>query len=349
MDTEQPTTNAPIGTQLAVGAAIIHWVSAVILIVGLVSSDGEHSSEWEAKYPEWEGRMKAMGDFSHNDSAPLHLDRMTRMYDGQAFLVFEGLMEAVACVLAICTLMCVKSQMNFRVPADERELICYACVIIGLLIPMLEFCLRAGPIGFCGWVAHEISKPDGSGFYTGFSATHIQTMSLGINVVESLFIWMNTFADFLLGAGFLQLSFLGSKRADIIFDHRTKLVGFWTGGFFIAAGVFGLFREVTISGDHTLWLPMELTVTAISAMLGLFLVPAYFVLLGIGLGRVSSIEDLNSELGDAVTAVGRAQATDRLKSKAVEESIVKTSVSNPAQSELTVAAADDEEAGEGND
>jgi hypothetical protein len=49
---------------------------------------------------------------------------------------------------------------------------------------------------------------------------------------------------------------------------------------------------------------------AASVVLGVFLVPTYFVFLGVGLGKVASIEDLNRDLKDAVTYVGEATASD---------------------------------------
>ena len=230
VDRKNPQKEAPLGTQLGILAAGTHWLSAIVLLLGILtnSSHNPHSEEWETKYPNWQDRMEAMYDFNHTDSRDMNLDRMVRMYDLQEWLVLEGMLEAIACLAAICTLMCVKSQLNFRTPADEQELVMYACLIIGLLIPMLEVCMRAGPFSFIGWVAHEIEK--GDGFFKNVSATHIQLMGICLQAVESLFTWLNTFADLLLGLGFMQLSFLGSKRADIIFDSRTKLVGFWTGG-----------------------------------------------------------------------------------------------------------------------
>ena len=310
------TGDAPLGMQLAFLAAGCHWLSAVVLFIGIATNDGEHSDEWEQKYPDLMDRFKIMNDFGHADSALLTKDTLTRMYDMQSFLVAEGLLESCACILAICCLVCVKAQMNYRAPADERELVTYACLIFGLAIPMLEFCLRAGPVSFVGWVGHEISKPVvDEPMFKNFGAFHIQMLRLALMTTESLFTWLNTFADLLLGVGFLQLSFLGSTRADIIFDHRTKLTGLWTAAIFLVCFFLGLLREYTnASGDHPLYVAMDLTVVALSILLGVFLVPAYFVLLGLGLGRVQSVESLNEEFGDAVAAVGAGLSTDRLRS-----------------------------------
>ena len=38
-------------------AAGLHWLAALILIIGAVTSEGSHSEEWTAKYPEWNDRM----------------------------------------------------------------------------------------------------------------------------------------------------------------------------------------------------------------------------------------------------------------------------------------------------
>ena len=52
------------------------------------------------------------------------------------------------------------------------------------------------------------------------------------------------------------------------------------------------------------WLLFEMLGTATSVVLGIFLVPTWFFFLGVGLGRVASIEDLNRDFQDAVTRVG---------------------------------------------
>lgn len=49
-------------------------------------------------------------------------------------------------------------------------------------------------------------------------------------------------------------------------------------------------------------------VLMISAVIAIFLIPTYFVLLGIGLGNVSSISALNKDLSEAVAEVGENTA-----------------------------------------
>ena len=50
---------------------------------------------------------------------------MARAYDLQGWLVFEGILESIACLLAICTLLCLKAHMNYKRAADEKELVMY--------------------------------------------------------------------------------------------------------------------------------------------------------------------------------------------------------------------------------
>lgn len=183
----------PLGGVLGLSAAALHWISGLVIIIGLLTAEGSHAAEWDAKYPDWQSKMKIMGNMSHPDSSPMVLDQLERTSSVQGWYVFEGMLEASACLCAICCIMCMKSQMNYRRPADERELIMYACLLIGLLIPMLEFCMRAGPIAYVGWVASEIVKTDGTGLYSDFSATHIQMLYMTLQVTESLFNWLNTF------------------------------------------------------------------------------------------------------------------------------------------------------------
>ena len=75
MDTTKNDVKAPLGMQLGIYAAGVHWVSALVLIIGIVTSEGDHSDEWSAKYPEFPDRLAVMYDFNHTDSANLLQDR----------------------------------------------------------------------------------------------------------------------------------------------------------------------------------------------------------------------------------------------------------------------------------
>jgi hypothetical protein len=133
-DQEESAPPAPLATQLGVAAAAFHWVSALLLVAGFVTSSGAHTAAWEAKYPEWEDRVRVMNNFSHADCAPMMLDQMQGMSQMQSWLVFEGIFESIACLLAICTIMCLKAHLNYRKPADEAELIAFTCMILGLVV-----------------------------------------------------------------------------------------------------------------------------------------------------------------------------------------------------------------------
>jgi hypothetical protein len=300
---EEP--RAPIGTQLGVLAAAFHWVSALLLVAGFLTSEPGHTEDWKARYPEWEDRQAVMTNFSHADCAPMMLDQMTGMREMQSWLVFEGIFESIACLLAICTILCVKAHMNYKTQADEKELIMFSCMILGLTIPLLEFSLRAGPVSFVSWVGSEAAKSDG-GMWTGFTPTHIQTLMMTLQVVEALFDYLNVFADLLLGIGFVLMSTLGSRRAAVIIDNRTRLVGAWTGGLLLLAFLFGLL-QVSSGRVHRLGAG---AMAGLNTVIALFLIPTYFVLLGIGLGRVSTIQTLNEDLDDAVAEVGESTADD---------------------------------------
>ena len=188
---------------------------------------------------------------------------------------------------------------------DEKELVMYACMIFGLTIPMLEFCLRAGPVSFVAWVGSESAKEDG--MWTGFSPTHVQTLMMTLNVVESLFTWLNVFADLLLGVGFILIATLGSSRAAVIIDNKTKLVAAWTGAMFLLAYFTGLLQVMLTGSGNRLVMGVSAGLNTVTA---LFLMPTFFVLLAIGLGRVSSIQALNNDLSEAVAEVGENTADD---------------------------------------
>ena len=301
-------TQMPVGWILGILAAVLTWVSEMILVIGFLVRDGSHSQKWAEQYPDMQQRFLTMNNFSHPDSGGLILDRLEMIYSFQGWLVAEGLMESMACLAAICCLMSLKAQMNYRQPADERELVMYACFVIGFLIPLLEFAMRAGPVTFIGWVGSEVAKDKAGStdmtMFRGFSDTHLQVTMMALRTTESLFTWLNVVADILLGLGFFQLSFIGSKRAKIIVDDKTRLLGLWSAGIFFLTAVFGILREsATFVGDEG-WVFFDLAATATSVVLGVFLVPTYFVFLGVGLGKIYSIEDLNRHLSDAVTYIG---------------------------------------------
>ena len=119
----------------------------------------------------------------------------------------------------------------------------YACFLIGLLIPLLEFCMRIGPYSFVGWVGSEIAKdcpdypdcsnadPDQFKVFSGFTDAHIQMMQMSLQVVESLFSWLNVLADLLLGLGFFQqalgvIGFALGQHAEAIFLVHKLFQGF---------------------------------------------------------------------------------------------------------------------------
>lgn len=298
----------PVGWILGVLAAVLTWLSEIVVVIGLLVSDGTRSREWADKYPDMQNRFMIMNNFSHPDSGGLILDRLENLYGLQGWLVAEGLLESMACLAAICCLMALKAQMNYRRPADERELVMYACFLVGLLIPLLEFAMRAGPVSLIGWVGSEVAKDKAGStemtVFRGFSDTHLQLTMMALQTTESLFTWLNVVAEMLLGLGFLQLSFIGSKRAQVILDDKTRLLGLWSAGLFFLTAAFGILREsATFVGDEG-YIFFDMAATATSVVLGVFLVPTYFLFLGVGLGKVYSIEDLNRELSEAVTYIG---------------------------------------------
>jgi hypothetical protein len=297
-------SRAPMGTQLGVLAAGVHWVSALFLVAGFLSSEPGHEGMWKEKYPDRADWRRVLTNFSHPDCAPMMQDRMVGLRDFQRWLVFEGIFESIACLLAVCTVLCLKAHMNYKRPADEKELVMYMCMIFGLTIPMLEFCMRAGPVSYVAWVGSESAKEDG--MWTGFSPTHVQTLMMTLTVVESLFTWLNVFADLLLGVGFVLIATLGSSRAAVIIDNKTKLVAAWAGAMLLLAFFSGLLQALS---EESTRLAQGVS-AGLNTVVALFLMPTFFVLLAIGLGRVSSIQTLNNDLSEAVAEVGENTADD---------------------------------------
>lgn len=142
--------------------------------------------------------------------------------------------------------------------------------------------------------------------WTGFSPTHVQTLMMTLTVVESLFTWLNVFADLLLGVGFVLIATLGSSRAAVIIDNKTKLVAAWAGAMLLLAFFSGLLQALS---EESTRLAQGVS-AGLNTVVALFLMPTFFVLLAIGLGRVSSIQTLNNDLSEAVAEVGENTADD---------------------------------------
>lgn len=210
---------APVATQLAVGAAIFRWVGAVFMVVGVMSAS--HSSEISDKYPGLEA-FAVIQDFNHSDCVLLIKDRFVTMEGLQAWVVLNGLCESIAAILALCAIMCLKTQITWSHPSpDEVELIMFGSLCLGLVIPMLEFSLRTGPMSLVAWYGSRAAGvhdggPNDEGVGTGWSDDHFKLLFLTIQIVESLFFWINNFAFLLLGVGFLLLSSISKARASLV-------------------------------------------------------------------------------------------------------------------------------------
>jgi hypothetical protein len=289
---------APAGTQLAVGAAVFKWLGAAFMVAGF--SSASHSSEVvDAHGGDPRELMRVMQDFNHSDCVPLIQDRLVTMSGSHGWFVMDGLCDSIASLLALCAILCLKTQMNWnRTTPNELELICFAALGLGLVIPMLEFCLRTGPVAVAA-AAGSAATLDADAH--SWSGTHFQFLYLAIMVVESLFTWLNVLAFLLLAVGFLTLSYISAERASLVIYTYHRNLGYAIGGFFLLCFFCGLAREA-------FWF-FDLIVLAFESLLGLILLPIWFVMLGIGLANCSSIQDLKAEFGDMV-AIAAAQVTD---------------------------------------
>eukprot|EP01043_Picozoa_sp_COSAG02_P010853 COSAG02_NODE_391_length_23237_cov_42.467672_13_plen_240_part_00 len=164
-----------------------------------------------------------------------------------------------------------------------------AAFFVGLFIPMLEFCLRTGPITAAALAGSAATFDEDE---HSWSPTHFQFLFLAIQVVESLFTWLNVLAFFSLAMGFLILSWISADRASLVIYSYHRNLGYVVGVFFLLCFLCGLAREI-------FWF-FDVIVFAFESLLGFIFVPAWFVMLGIGLAHCSSIEDLNAEFGEAV-------------------------------------------------
>ncbi len=281
--------DVPAGTQLAIGAAVFKWFGALFMAIGFGSA--QHSNEVLDKYDgDWRQVGTVMRDFNHSDCVPLIQDRLVTMHGSHSWFVLDGLFDSIASLLALCALMCLKTQMNWNTSTpNEKELIMFAAFFLGLFIPMLEFCLRTGPIAAAALAGSAATFDEDE---HSWSSTHFQFLFLAIQVVESLFTWLNVLAFFSLAVGFLTLSWVSPDRASLVIYKYHRILGYVVGVFFLLCFLCGLAREV-------LWF-FDAIVFAFESLLGFIFVPAWFVMLGIGLANCSSIEDLNAEFGEAV-------------------------------------------------
>lgn len=281
---------APVSTQLAVGAAVFKFVGTGFMIAGFLSA--HHSNEVLDKYEDRRQVDTVMRNFNHSDCVPLIQDRFVTMANSHGWFVVDGFCDSIASILAICAMMCLKTQMNWntRTP-NELELITFAAFFLGFCIPMLEFCLRTGPISAAA-AAGSAAALDEDATHS-WSPTHFQFLFLAVGAVEALFTWLNVFAFFLLAVAFLILSWISAERAGLVIYSYHRKLGYIVGVFFLLCFFCGLAREI-------FWF-FDITVFFFEVILGIILLPIWFVMLGIGLANCSSIEDLNTQFGDAVT------------------------------------------------
>jgi hypothetical protein len=134
--------------------------------------------------------------------------------------------------------------------------------------------------------------------------------------------------------------------------------------FFMLCFVCSLARELLSFVDVT---PRTVTtwIVLLEALLGLFLVPAWFVMLGIGLGNCQSISALNSQFADAVAEAAlniedvvadqrlAQMAEDQAANRAAKEAKAPSKASkfsNPLMADMAMVSADsDQEDGSADD
>ena len=263
------------------------------MLAGFLSA--YHTNDITEKY-EGAERWEVLRNFSHEDNLELIVDQLKTMNVVQKFFVFDGICESIASFLAICAILCLKAAVNYKRPADEKDLITFGCLVLGLVIPMLEFALRVGPYTAVGQMGAQAGWTDGDPEikqgWTGFSAAHFQSLILTVTVVETLFLWLNTFNCLLLGCGFYMLSYYAPERCPTIIGAGQKKLGMLVGCLLILCFVLGIVREAAGAGANA-----GLIVTLLEALLGLILVPAWFVWLAVGLGRGKSVEEMNADEG----------------------------------------------------
>ncbi len=253
-------------------------------------------------YDDRETMMRTMGDFSNPDSQNLVLMSIENMVDSQGPVVLSGLVDCIAMLCAICGILALKAQMSFnrKEAADEKELIAFFCLILGFLLPLIELALRSGPMSYVGWVGGDAVRCQrdpakcNDAIWKNFEPADFRSMWMAIRVVEELFTWMNTLTAALQAIGFGLLTSIAPSKGKSILTPQNNKVGYVIAILCALNFLCGVMREVT-------WY-FEIGVILTDAVLLLIAIPAWFVLLGLSLKKIDSIESMNVGLYPAAEA-----------------------------------------------
>eukprot|EP01052_Picozoa_sp_SAG31_P017316 SAG31_NODE_1180_length_9525_cov_4.989497_1_plen_308_part_00 len=101
--------------------------------------------------------FKTRGDLhdTNSDGIPLIKEMLFRDETSQSYAVVEGMILGVAALLGIAALLSLKTQMSMKRDSDEQELLMMTAFVIGFTIPMLQFCMQAGPRSMVGWIGAD--------------------------------------------------------------------------------------------------------------------------------------------------------------------------------------------------
>jgi hypothetical protein len=144
--------------------------------------------QWHTKFPDSDTRHRAMCNFGHTDGQDATPGCDSTCMDSVGMIKAEmlhhhacektsatgGAVECVACLLAMVALLTLKTQMTAGKAADEKELIAFVCLLLGLFLPMLRFAMWSGPmqyIAHIGASAQETPSPGHTPSWTGFGNT----------------------------------------------------------------------------------------------------------------------------------------------------------------------------------
>ena len=253
------------------------------------------STPCEELYDGWDASRAVVGDFGHSDNYPMTLANLERYVDMQGPIVVSGMIESLALVCAVFALLSLRAQMSFKreEASDEKEIMAFGALFLGFSVPLMELCLRSGPMSYVAWIGRDavpcaIQQLNSATPTTCISEDitwknlmpqDFRSLTMSLRITEALFTWINTLAALLIAIGFYLLSTIGDRTKGIMNDQHIKL-GMLIAALSAANFLCGMLREIS-------WL-FEIIVVLTDGLLGVILIPGWFLLLGMSMAKRDS-------------------------------------------------------------
>ena len=220
---------ANLGKTFALWAAGVHVVGQLAMMGFYLYKKSAFDDAYTIKYPDNDARRIAMGNFGRStsaspspppgvssiidcvpgcgtsaapaacvsgctDSSGLIRAELQKRHIMAHAATIEGLVQSAACLLAIMALLSLKSHMALEKRAgvsDEKELIAFSCLLLGLFLPMLQFSMMTGTMQYIAHIGQDaqVATPSGDMDFTGFGHSDWQMLYMQLKIEEARFEW----------------------------------------------------------------------------------------------------------------------------------------------------------------